>query len=76
MHSLVLRGIIKKQKKIVVSEVLNLKVSYKKLWVMLAEREMTNVELRRLTGIAPATFSADDNVYFIAGGYTAGLGIH
>ena len=32
-------------------------VSYKKLWIMLAEREMTNVELRRRAGIAPATFT-------------------
>ena len=34
-----------------------MKVSYKKLWVMLAEREMSKVELRKLTGIAPATFT-------------------
>lgn len=34
-----------------------MKVSYKKLWVMLAEREMTNAELRKLAGIAPATFT-------------------
>ncbi len=34
-----------------------MKVSYKKLWVMLAEREMSKVELRRLAGIAPATFT-------------------
>lgn len=34
-----------------------MKVSYKKLWVMLAEREMTRVELRKLAGIAPATFT-------------------
>lgn len=34
-----------------------MKVSYKKLWVMLAEREMTKVELRKLAGIAPATFT-------------------
>ena len=34
-----------------------MKVSYKKLWIMLAEREMTNVELRRRAGIAPATFT-------------------
>lgn len=34
-----------------------MKVSYKKLWIMLAEREMTNVELRKLAGIAPATFT-------------------
>ena len=34
-----------------------MKVSYKKLWVTLAEREMSKVELRRLAGIAPATFT-------------------
>lgn len=34
-----------------------MKVSYKKLWIMLAEREMTNVELRTRAGIAPATFT-------------------
>ena len=34
-----------------------MKVSYKKLWVLLAEREMSKVELRRLAGIAPATFT-------------------
>ena len=32
-------------------------VSYKKLWVLLAEREMSKAELRRLAGIAPATFT-------------------
>ncbi len=34
-----------------------MKVSYKKLWIMLAEREMSKVELRKLAGIAPATFT-------------------
>lgn len=34
-----------------------MRVSYKKLWVMLAEREMSKAELRRLAGIAPATFT-------------------
>ena len=34
-----------------------MKVSYKKLWVMLAEREMSKAELRKLAGIAPATFT-------------------
>ena len=34
-----------------------MRVSYKKLWVMLAEREMSKVELRKLAGIAPATFT-------------------
>ncbi len=34
-----------------------MKISYKKLWIMLAEREMSKVELRKLAGIAPATFT-------------------
>ena len=34
-----------------------MKVSYKKLWVMLAEREMSKAELRKIAGIAPATFT-------------------
>ena len=34
-----------------------MRVSYKKLWVLLAEREMSKVELRKLAGIAPATFT-------------------
>ena len=34
-----------------------MKISYKKLWVMLAEKEMSKVELRKLAGIAPATFT-------------------
>ena len=34
-----------------------MRVSYKKLWVMLAESEMSKAELRKLAGIAPATFT-------------------
>ena len=34
-----------------------MKVSYKKLWIMLAEREMSKAELRKLAGLAPATFT-------------------
>ena len=34
-----------------------MKVSYKKLWIMLAEHEMSKAELRKLAGIAPATFT-------------------
>ena len=34
-----------------------MKISYKKLWVMLAEREMSKAELRKIAGIAPATFT-------------------
>ena len=33
------------------------KVSYKKLWVLIAEREISRAELRKLAGIAPATFT-------------------
>lgn len=41
----------------IMNEVLCMRVSYKKLWVMLAEREMSKVELRKLAGISPATFT-------------------
>ena len=34
-----------------------MKDSYKKLWVMLAEREMSKAQLRKLAGISPATFT-------------------
>ncbi len=34
-----------------------MKVSYKKLWVLLANREMSKAELRKMAGIAPATFT-------------------
>ena len=32
-------------------------ISYKKLWVMLAHREMSKAELRRQAGLSPATFT-------------------
>ena len=32
-------------------------ISYKKLWIMLAEREMSKAELRRLAGLTPATLT-------------------
>ena len=32
-------------------------ISYKKLWVMLASREMSKAELRRLAGLSPATLT-------------------
>ena len=38
-------------------EVSAMKVSYKKLWVMCAEREMSKAELRKRAGISPATFT-------------------
>ena len=34
-----------------------MKINYKKLWVMLAERDMSKAQLRRAAGIAPATFT-------------------
>ena len=32
-------------------------ISYKKPWIMLAEREMSKAELRRLAGLSPATLT-------------------
>ena len=32
-------------------------ISYKKLWVMLANREMSKAQLRRQAGLSPATFT-------------------
>ncbi len=34
-----------------------MKISYKKLWVLLIEREITKVELREATGISAGTMS-------------------
>lgn len=34
-----------------------MKISYKKLWVMLAEKEISKVELRKALGIAPGTMT-------------------
>ena len=34
-----------------------MKVSYKKLWVMLAEREISKAELRKRAGLSSATFT-------------------
>lgn len=34
-----------------------MRVSYKKLWILLAYREMSKAELRKLAGLAPATFT-------------------
>lgn len=34
-----------------------MKVSYRKLWIMCAEREITQSELRKKTGISSATFT-------------------
>ena len=32
-------------------------ISYKKLWIMCAEREMSKAELRRQAGLSPATLT-------------------
>lgn len=32
-------------------------ISYKKLWIMLAEHEMSKAELRRQAGLSPATLT-------------------
>ena len=32
-------------------------ISYKKLWIMLVDREMSKAELRRLAGLSPATLT-------------------
>ena len=34
-----------------------MRVSYKKLWIMCAEKEMSKNELRKHAGISPATFT-------------------
>ena len=34
-----------------------MKVSYKKLWVLCAEQELSKAELRKQAGLAPATFT-------------------
>ncbi len=34
-----------------------MKVSYKKLWVILAQKEISKAELRKNTGISPTTFT-------------------
>ncbi|HHX60205.1 MAG TPA: helix-turn-helix transcriptional regulator [Epulopiscium sp.] len=34
-----------------------MKVSYKKLWILIIHKDMTNIEVRKATGISPATFT-------------------
>lgn len=34
-----------------------MKVNYKKLWILLAHREMSKADLRKMAGIAPAPFT-------------------
>ena len=38
-------------------EVYTMKVSYKKLWIMCAEREISKAELRKRAGLSSATFT-------------------
>ena len=38
-----------------------IKISYKPLWRMLLERDMTKVDLRKKTKIAPSTFTKMSN---------------
>lgn len=40
-----------------VREVLYMSISYKKLWKLIIDKDMTNVEVRKVTGISPATFT-------------------
>lgn len=40
-----------------INEVHIMKVSYKKLWVMCAEREISKAELRKRAGLSSATFT-------------------
>lgn len=32
-------------------------ISYKKLWKLIIDKDMTNVEVRKVSGISPATFT-------------------
>ena len=34
-----------------------MRISYKKLWIMCAENEMSKQQLRELSGLAPSTFT-------------------
>ncbi|MEG2898679.1 MAG: helix-turn-helix transcriptional regulator [Eubacterium sp.] len=34
-----------------------MRVSYKKLWKLIIDKDMTNVEVRKSSGISPATFT-------------------
>lgn len=34
-----------------------MRISYKKLWILCAEREITRTELRKKTGLSSATFT-------------------
>jgi putative transcriptional regulator len=34
-----------------------MRISYKKLWMLIIDKEMSNVEVRKATAISPATFT-------------------
>lgn len=34
-----------------------MEINYKKMWVLCAEKELTQAELRKSAGISPATFT-------------------
>lgn len=40
-----------------IMEELIMTVRYKKLWILLAHKEMSKAELRKITGLSPTTFS-------------------
>jgi len=42
------------------------KINYKPLWKMLIDREITKGELRKLTSIAPSTFTKMTNNEYVA----------
>jgi putative transcriptional regulator len=41
-------------------------INYKGLWKMLIDKEMSKAELRKLTGIAPSTFSKMSNNEYVS----------
>lgn len=41
-------------------------VSYKKLWVLLAEKEISKADLRKMTDIAPSTMTKLNKNEFVA----------
>ena len=43
-----------------------MRVSYKKLWVLLAEKEISKAQFRKITEIAPATLTKLNKNEFIA----------
>ena len=51
-------GVINRRKELVRNQV---KISYKPLWKLLIDRDMTKTELRKRTQIAPSTFTKMNN---------------